>query len=378
MSLTVCLSASSLYFAEGGGHLWLHLNWALGFRALGCEVFWLELALPGTAPEELLPMIAALRSRLEPYGLADSLVVDSETPEPLPAEVAAVVPGLERAATADFLLTLNCGTPAHVVNRFRRSAFVDIDPGLLQIWVGTGELHLAPHDHYFTIGETVGTPEALFPDLGLNWHHLTPPIALDWWPVAAAAADAPFTTVSNWDTSEWIELPGCLFENNKKSGFLPFLDVPRQTVQPLELALCLADCELEEVGGDLRGRGWRVRHSYEVTSTPALYQQYIQSSRGEFSACKPSCVQFQNAWVSDRTICYLASGKPAIVRHTGASRILPDRAGMLRFHTPEEAVRMLAEVAENYAWHSQQARALAEEHFDARTILRRVLEVVLS
>src|SRR5215216_4362569 len=43
MSVTVCLSTNtSLSYPQGGGHLWIFLNWALGLRALGCEVIWLE------------------------------------------------------------------------------------------------------------------------------------------------------------------------------------------------------------------------------------------------------------------------------------------------------------------------------------------------
>ena len=46
MSLTVCLAANTLSYPEGGGHLWVYLNWALGLRALGCRVIWLETVEP--------------------------------------------------------------------------------------------------------------------------------------------------------------------------------------------------------------------------------------------------------------------------------------------------------------------------------------------
>ena len=88
-------------------------------------------------------------------------------------------------------------------------------------------------------------------------------------------------------------------------------------------------------------------------------------------------MQLENAWISDRTLCYLASGKPAVVQHTGPSRFLPDAAGLLRFRTLEEAVRALSVVESAYERHCQAARALAEEHFDARKVVRRVLEIAL-
>ena len=63
---------------------------------------------------------------------------------------------------------------------------------------------------------------------------------------------------------------------------------------------------------------------------------------------KPSCVRLQNSWVSDRTLCYLASGKPAVVEHTGPSRFLPDSGGLFRFRDVEEAVLCLEKVANDY------------------------------
>ena len=56
----------------------------------------------------------------------------------------------------------------------------------------------------------------------------------------------------------------------------------------------------------------------------------------------------QNAWVSDRTLCFLASGKPAVVQYTGPSRVLPDAAGLFRFRDIDEAARALDTVAADY------------------------------
>jgi len=53
MSATVCLLANALSYPEGGGHLWVYLNWALGLRALGCQVIWLERVFPRTPPHEV-------------------------------------------------------------------------------------------------------------------------------------------------------------------------------------------------------------------------------------------------------------------------------------------------------------------------------------
>ena len=190
---------------------------------------------------------------------------------------------------------------------------------------------------------------------------------------------APFTTVSQWQGGDWMVYGDESYSNQKRDGFLPYLDLPRMTRPPLELALGLApgpSDEAEKQG--LIDRGWRVRRAEEVTGTPWEYQKYIQSSAGEFSCCKPSCIRLQNAWISDRTICYLASGHPAVVQHTGPSRFLPDAAGLFRFRTLEEAAQMLNQVSADYSRQSANARALAEEFFDAAKVARRLLEIALA
>jgi hypothetical protein len=127
----------------------------------------------------------------------------------------------------------------------------------------------------------------------------------------------------------------------------------------------------------LRERGWLICDAQSVAGTPWDYHSYIRHSLGEFSCAKPSCMRLQNAWVSDRTLCYLASGKPVVVQHTGPSRILPDAAGIFRFHTLDQAATAIHRVLEDYSSQCRVARDLAEEYFDARKVVRRVLEVAI-
>jgi hypothetical protein len=388
MSLTVCLApAKTIDYPQGGGHLWVYLQWALGLRALGCRVIWLEgIAVdgghtpaprrrrrPGIDPRD---DVATLKRRLEPYGLGDAVALFPLNDGPLPADLTGGGLDLDAAAEADLLLNLWHSLPAPVVRRFRRSAFVDTDPGLLQIWMTTGEIRVAHHDAYFTIGETVGAPEATFPDCGLRWHYTPPPVFLPEWPSAPADARAPYTTVTHW----WggtFEFNGLTFCNEKRVAFLEYLSVPSRTPAKLELAVCLAEHD-EEYRRLMEPAGWRLREAWDVTSTLEGYRAYIQHSRGEFSCAKPAYVTLQTAWMSDRTLCYLASGKPAIVQHTGPSRFLPDADGLFRFRSPDEAVGALHAAEADYDRHGRQARALAVEHFDARRVVARVLERALA
>jgi hypothetical protein len=353
----------------------VYLNWALVLKAIGCRVIWLEeLNSKFDTAEIEDARVVSLRNRLEAFGLGNGLALWSRNvfrPELAPRSL-----NLDAAADADLLLNQNYRLPAEVVERFRRSALLDIDPGLLQIWMSKGDLRVARHDVYFTIGETVGQPGARFPDAGLEWQYTPPCVALDWWSMQPIQHGLPFTTVSQWYADEWLEHDGKVFRNDKRCGFLPFLDLPQFTKPQLELALDLGSTNHERT--ILESKGWCVRDAHAVGGTPWDYQRYIQGSAGEFSCAKPSCVRLQNAWISDRTLCYLASGKPAVVQHTGASRFLPDASGLFRFRDVDDAARCLETVATDYDQQCRLARALAEEFFDARNVVKSVLERALA
>lgn len=378
MAIKVCICAATLDHPKSGGHRWVYLNWALGLRALGCEVMWLEGVAPEIAPQKLHEYVEALKIHLGRYDLSKTVALYSRsgTGEPVPQVSVPGLLDLESAFDADLLLNIAYIVPPQLVSRFKRSALVDIDPGLTQIWINTGLFGIAPHDIYFTIGETVGQPTALFPDCGLRWHYTPPAIFLPAWQAVKSNGDAPFSTVTDW-WNGWVDFSAERYLNRKRDGFLPFLSLPKYLSQSLELSIPEATGVVEEKQ-TLVNQGWRIKDSFETSSTPWDYQRYIQNSRGEFSCARPSCLRLQNAWISDRTLCYLASGKPAIVQHTGSSRFLPDNAGLFRFHTIEEAVRCLETAVADYERHCRLARALAEEYFDAEKVAKRVLEQALT
>ena len=355
-------------FERAPGHLWVYLQYVAGLRAAGAEVWWLE-RLPADRAPELADRLAA---RLAPFGLPrERLLLYTEhdgerrwlghDPE---------------SAGADLLLNFHYELGADLLTRFPRTALVDIDPGLLQLWVSRGELTVADHDVWFTTGETVGTPAARFPDCGHDWVHIRPPVALDEWAVAPGDDTGAFTTISSWWADEWVVDGDDSYDNNKRVGFLTFAALPRRTDQALELALSLGPGDRADVTR-LRTEGWRVRDALDVAGTADAYRAYVSTSRGEFSCAKPSCMRLQNAWVSDRTLCYLASGRPAVLQHTGPNPCLDGGEGVLRFTTVEEAAAALEAVSSDYGRHRRAARAIVEEHFDARKVAARILERAL-
>jgi hypothetical protein len=383
---TVCVSAYKVSsYLEGGGHFWVYMQYALGLKQMGCEVYWLEGFRNQGDPELDAPRIAKFKKRMEQFGLGGKVILyhdrgkGDESPD-LPEFI-----GISRSEAetifgqADLLLNFHYAISPSLLACFRRTALIDIDPGLLQLWVSTGQLRVAPHDVCFTTGETVGTDAATFPDCGITWRHIHPPVCLKRWPFTFDSEYNVFTTVSSWWSHDWVkDADGNLFDNNKRVSFMEFIDLPQKTSQPLELALCLGDKQHDLVDRQtLERSGWRVRHAFEVSRTPAMYQSYVQASRGEFSCAKPTCMKFQGGWVSDRTLCYLASGKPVVVQHTGPSSILPNGEGMFRFKTMEDAVSALETVNADYERHCRAAREIAEAHFDSRRVMERILNLSL-
>ena len=279
--------------------------------------------------------------------------------------------------SADLLLNFNYQLNQEVVSAARRSALVDIDPGLLQFWISRGFISPAAHDSYFTTGETIGKRSDLIPDCGIEWLPIRPPVSLDLWPYTYAADAETFTTVSTWwGERDYVGDPESYYDNTKRTAFFDFVDLPHHTRQPLELALFLAESD-ESDRRTLEDRGWRIRHSPDVAGSPEEYRAYVQESRGEFSWAKASCMKFQNAWISDRSLCYLASGKPVVVQDTGPSSFLPDGEGMFRFKTPTDAARAFDTINADYEHQCRLARRLAEEYFDADAVVTGILEQAL-
>jgi len=374
-------------YPEGGGHFWVYMQYAQGLLRRGCEVYWLEQFRRGDDSDRDARLLTTFFERMARFGLEDKVLLYSLDERPDGPEAPFEYIGVTRSEAeavlrrADLLLNFHYAIDPRLLACPKRTALVDIDPGLLQFWISAGQLHVLPHDVYLTIGETVGTPAALFPDCGLQWHHIRSPVCLELWPYHYDPRCDAFTTVAGWWAGEWVKGiengKEVFYENTKRMSFLAFAALPQATPQVLELALYLADDD----GGDrqlLESHRWRVRHSREVASTPERYQAYIQQSRGELSCAKPSCMKLQNAWVSDRTLCYLASGKPVVVQHTGPSSYLPNGEGMFRFSTVQEAAAALHAVNADYERHCRAAREIAEAYFDSKRVAGRILSATLS
>src|SRR5436305_7690211 len=367
-------------FPGGGGHFWVHMQYAQGLRRLGCDVYWLEQFRPPPDAAWETGLGSQFFDRMRGFGLEGKVLLYAKAGNDF-RFVGCEWPDVERVLKrADLLLNFHYAIDPRLLACARRTALVDIDPGLLQFWISTGQLNVPAHDCDLTTGETVGTPAARFSDCGLPWHRIRPPVCLDLWPFTYDPHAEAFTTVSSWSTTDWLKVTAngktILRENTKRVAFLEFAELPRRTRQPLELALYTDERDAADLTR-LTRNGWRVRHSSEVAGSPDAYRSYIHSSRGEFSCAKASCMEFQNAWVSDRTLCYLASGKPVVVQDTGPSACLPNGEGMFRFSSVDEAAAALDTITCDYERHCRAARDLAETHFDSKRVLEGVLNTTL-
>ena len=367
-----------------GGEAWVRLSWVLGLRGLGCRVHFVEQiareqcvdvdgATTTFAACANLAYFRAVVERFDPAGAATLVCDDGEETHGLPyAEL------LDLVGDADLLVNISghLALPA-LLGRARRKAYIDIDPGFTQFWHAAGNpgARLAGHDVYFTIGENIGTPACPIPTGDISWRPTRQPVVLADWPVVAAPASDRFTTVANWRGPFGPIEHGGRTYGLKVHEFRKFLALPGLAGATFEIALNIHPADEKDLRS-LRQHGWHLVDPRTVAADPHAFRDYVQRSGAEFSVAQGVYVATGSGWFSDRTVRYLASGKPVLVQDTGFGRTLPVGEGLIPFHTLEEARDGVARIARDYDVHSHAARAIAEEHFDSDRVLGRLLDEI--
>lgn len=358
-----------------GGVTWCSLMYLLGLRALGHDVFYVEdtgecvydpvLNTRATDPSYGTNYINAA---LAPYGLADrwSFVNFDGTYHGRSAE------DVRRfCADADLFLNLSGGSWfwRDEYARIPKSAFIDSDPAFTQLAIAKAEpwyvQFFQRFSHLFTFGANIGTPACSIPVGDFQWHKTWQPVTLEDWRPAVAPGPA-FTTVMTWQIESFADIGG-----NKDQEFLNYIDLPSRTSQPFELAINGPQTLLRE-------HGWKTVPAMEVSRTPVGYRNFIHHSRAEFGVAKQTYVANRSGWFSDRTECYLASRRPALVQDTGWTAHLPSGEGLLSFSSPEEALAGIERINSDYIRHARRAGEIAREHFAADRVLTRLLEQVMT
>jgi hypothetical protein len=270
-------------------------------------------------------------------------------------------------ADADLFLNLSGGSwfwrDEYV--RIPRKAFIDSDPAFTQLAIAKAEPWYVEFfqgfDRLFTFGANIGTPSSPIPTGSFTWHKTWQPITLDDWATASTPGNR-FTSVMTWQIESFSDVGG-----NKDQEFLRFMDLPSRTTQPFELA----------INGPqrlLREHGWQTVDAMGVSRSLWDYRAFIQASKAEFGVAKHTYVATRSGWFSDRTECYLSSGRPALVQDTGWTAHLPHGEGLLAFSNPDEALAGIDRINSDYERHARRAGEIAREHFDARRVLPRLLD----
>lgn len=380
---TVVLSGALANRPGNGGGADVRMTWVAALRRLGFDVWFVEQMARELATDRRGRPTAPERSVQLAYFHDLGRRFDLDGRSVLLDENGDRLYGVERheldeAAAAAALLVNISGhlrVPS-ILRRFRRKAYLDLDPGFTQFWHadgldGTG---LDGHDHYFTVGLGLGTPGCAVPSNGIRWRPLPPPVIVDEWRVGAGDLEA-FTTIASWrGPFGRVDHDGRSY-GLKAHEFRRFIDLPAHAPVALEIALDIHPADGQDLAA-LRRHGWGVVDPHRRVPDPDSYRRYIRRSGAEFSVAKGIYVETRCGWISDRTVRYLAAGRPALVQETGMSEHLPVGEGLVTFRDLDEAIAGVESIARDYELHRLRARQLAEEYFDADVVVNRFLEEV--
>lgn len=364
-----------------GGEAWVRLSWIRGLERLGWRVVFVEQvssagcvdAAGAAAPWEASANRAWFDAVVARFGLGGRAAAILDGGRAIHGLDAAAL--LRLAGEAALLVNIG-GHLDHepLFSALRNRVYVDIDPGFTQFWhaQGTGGARLEGHDAYYTVGLNLGRDGCGVPTCGLDWRPLPPPVVLDDWPVARGISRPCFTTVASWRGGF-----GPIVHEGRTLGlkcheFRKFLDLPARSGLPFEIALAIHPADAAD-RDRLLAAGWRLADPRAEASTPEAFRGYVAGSRAEFSVAQGIYVDTASGWCSDRTVRYLACGRPALVQETGWSRHLPAGAGLLPFRTLDEAVAGAEEILAREEHHRAAARRLAAEHFDSARVIGRVI-----
>ena len=364
-----------------GGATWAVLQYVLGLQLLGRDVHLIE----EIAPSALTPAGAAL--------------AESDNARYFAATARAF--GLERHATLLLSGTKETiGLPYEELTRLCRRAgllinlsgvltdtglmqqppvrlYVDLDPAFTQLWASDGvEMRFGGHTHFATVGLELGTGRCTVPTCGIDWIRTLPPVVLSEWIPLAEAPRRSWTTVAHWRGYGSIVRDGISY-GQKAHSFRPLFPLPPRTGERFEVALDIHANEESDLRA-LKENGWSLVDPADVAGDPARYRQFVQESAAEVGIAKSGYVVSRSGWFSDRSACYLASGRPVIAQNTGFGAHLPTGMGLLEFSDLDEAADAVAAVSADYRRHARIARRIAEEYLDSKLVLSRLLREVES
>ncbi len=369
-----------------GGMTWHHLNYLLGLAELGHEVWFLEDS--GSFSHPYNPAtwqcsddpsygIDYLQKTFSEYGLPQRWCYYSEFQDKYYGLNQTELNDLLHRA--DILLCVSGVTPIRSQRaRPRKMAVIDTDPVFTQLRMRTDETFAAYYrqfDAIATFGRLIGTSICPLPTHGISWIPTNQPISLRHWPVMNTASRS-FTTIGKWEhtADRHLEFDGKRFLSSKSVEWMKMIDLPRHV--PWEMTMGMQAVP-SETAADFTSHGWYVLNPEQATLSCRAFGDFLRNSAGEFTVTKEIYAGLPSGWFSDRSAAYLASGRPVVTQGSGYDQWLPTGQGLYSISTMQEAAGALRKIAEGYAANSRAARQIAEDFFDARTVLARLIDAIL-
>jgi hypothetical protein len=344
-----------------GGATWAILQWVLGLQRLGHDVALVE-PLEEPASSAVASYFADVVAR---FGLEGHAVFGASDALGSFASDADVLFNVSGVLRDDELVE---SIPCRV--------YVDLDPAFTQLWHSDGiDMGFDRHTHFVTVGLGIGGASTM-PTCDRAWTATLPPVVLEHWPVRTDIESDALTTVGNWRSYGPIEHEGVRY-GQKAHSVRKLIKLPQHTELPVVLAMDVHPDERDD-HQLLREHGWTVVDPRRVTGTPDAYRDFVSRSRAELGIAKEGYVESQSGWFSDRSACYLASGRPVIAQDTGFTRVLPTGDGLFAFSDVGDVLEAINDLRADYDHHARAARELAEEHLDSDRVLSTVLEEVAA
>jgi len=364
------------------GIAWQALHYVLGLRRLGYDVWYIEDS--GANPydprkqsivEDCSYNVEFVKAMMERFDLGDRWAYWDAAKDVVHGISKERLLALYGEASALFNL---CGATRlreeHLACPIR--VFVDTDPVFEQAKVAAGDPdsldYLGMHTHLFTYGENLGAEDCPVPMVKFDWKKTRPPVLVDLWDAGSVAAGPFFTSVATWENKgKDIRVGDETYRWSKHVNFLRFLDLPRQAMQPFRLAMTPPTPDVE---ARVREGGWDIVDPVPISADMQSYRDFIVTSRGEFTVAKDIYVRPKSGWFSDRSVCYLAAGRPVITQETGFSKFVETGRGLFPFSSLEEIREAVSRINTDYAQQSVGAIEVAYEFFDADAVLRKMVK----
>jgi hypothetical protein len=256
----------------------------------------------------------------------------------------------------------------------KRRIYVESDPFAAQVKVAKGDegmiKMLAAHDTLFSFGENLGASDCDVPIERFHWLPTRQPVAVELWNNGPAGGSV-YTSITTWhNKGKNLEWRGDTWYWTKDREFEKFLDLPERRKCTFELATGVG----EDVQRLLREHGWRQVDSVEISRDADRYRAYIQQSRAEFTVARDQYVRPNTGWFSDRSVCYLAAGRPVVTQETGFSKFVPTGKGLFGFKTTDDILAAVDTIESDYEGNCRAATEIANEYFGAEKVIGSLMQ----